>query len=364
MLRISSRTVTYNPSGWKNVKSIFGRNKKQQKQLVDNLPQKEKEVYLRDRELEKRTAGFNWEETGRSLIYNSERGWWYKFRNRTLWAVFADNCVTDSRIYEETQRESRIIYTFRGQQDLSNWDMMTDENIGGYSRCKMKVNEDNGLSLQFFGIVEQKVPELDWGITSRWSSFAMLYTKPWTRDYGRPDKLNVENHNCFELRFRGDGRKYDFDICATRVTQDSEAMWTTHIYTKGGYEWEVLRIPFYHFFQQHQDAKVMNQTILPIDSITGLRFRIQDDVQGPFKFELDYIATTYDTQFRQFHNKVYQLHLAKGNDLDASYDFSMTNSMKNHYYYDAYNPVLKRTNTLGQDTTARRIDPKHGFLKV
>ena len=70
MLRISSRTVTYNPSGWKNVKSIFGRNKKQQKQLVDNLPQKEKEVYLRDRELEKRTAGFNWEETGRSLIYN------------------------------------------------------------------------------------------------------------------------------------------------------------------------------------------------------------------------------------------------------------------------------------------------------
>ena len=80
-------------------------------------------------------------------------------------------------------------------------------------------------------------------------------------------------------------------------------MWTTHIYTKGGYEWEVLRIPFYHFFQQHHDAKVMNQTILPIDSITGLRFRIQDDVQGPFKFELDYIATTYDTQFRQFHNK-------------------------------------------------------------
>ena len=48
--------------------------------------------------------------------------------------------------------------------------MMTDENIGGYSRCKMKVNEDNGLSLQFFGILEQKVPELDWGITSRQGS--------------------------------------------------------------------------------------------------------------------------------------------------------------------------------------------------
>ena len=37
--------------------------------------------------------------------------------------------------------------------DLEYWDMMTDENIGGFSRCKMKVNADNGLSLQWFGIL-------------------------------------------------------------------------------------------------------------------------------------------------------------------------------------------------------------------
>lgn len=180
------------------------------------------------------------------------------------------------------------------------------------------------------------MPELDWGITSRWNSFAMLYTKPWIRDYGRPDKLNLEIHNCFELRFRGDGRKYDFDVMATRTSIDSkvslkisiglkpalQAIWSTHIYTKGGYEWETVRIPFYHFYQQHEDAKVMNQTILALDSITGLRFRLQDNVQeiyrffttysrisfsmnskGPFKFELDYIAAATDTQFRQFHNK-------------------------------------------------------------
>ena len=69
---------------------------------------------------------------------------------------------------------------------------------------------------------DTKVPELDWGITSRWNSFAMLYTKPWIRDYGRPDKLNLEMHNCFELRFRGDGRKYDFDVMATRNSIDSK----------------------------------------------------------------------------------------------------------------------------------------------
>ena len=31
-------------------------------------------------------------------------------------------------------------------------------------------------------------------------------------------------------------------------------------------------------------------------------------------------------------------------------------SLRNHYYFDAYNPPLKRTNNIGQDTTARRLD--------
>ena len=87
--------------------------------------------------------------------------------------------------------------------------------------------------MMWFGILENKPPELDWGKTSAWKSFATLYTKPWTRDYGRADKLNIEEHNCFEVRLRGDGRRYDFDIHATRDWADAEATWSTHIYTKG-----------------------------------------------------------------------------------------------------------------------------------
>ena len=94
-----------------------------------------------------------------------------------------------------------MLYCMRGDLDLEWWDMMTDENIGGGSKCKLKTSE-NGLSMMWFGILENKPPELDWGKTSAWKSFATLYTKPWTRDYGRADKLNIEEHNCFEVRLR------------------------------------------------------------------------------------------------------------------------------------------------------------------
>ena len=79
-------------------------------------------------------------------------------------------------------------------------------------------------------------------------------------------------------------------------------MWSTSIFTKGGYEWETIRIPFYHFFQQWQDAKVRDQTIMALEGIWGFRFRLQDDIKGPFKFEIDYFGAAYDFQFKTFHN--------------------------------------------------------------
>ena len=76
---------------------------------------------------------------------------------------------------------------------------------------------------------------------------------------------------------------------------------------KGGYEWETLRIPFHHFYQQYNDAKTRDQNTLPLDAITGFRFRIQDNVQGPFKLEIDYIASTYDWSYNTMTNQIYKV---------------------------------------------------------
>ena len=259
--------------------------------------------------------------------------------------IFRKYNLYESKIYGDVRRESVMLYCMRGDLDLEWWDMMTDENIGGSSKCKLKTSE-NGLSMMWFGILENKPPELDWGKTSAWKSFATLYTKPWTRDYGRADKLNIEEHNCFEVRLRGDGRRYDFDIHATRDWVDAEATWSTHIYTKGGYEWETLRIPFHHFYQQYNDAKTRDQTLLPLDAITGFRFRIQDNVQGPFKLEIDYIASTYDWSYHTMTNQTYKNAYAEGHGPDkihntfhsqrSSSNFNMLFYMENIIYFDKH----------------------------
>ena len=42
----------------------------------------------------------------------------------------------------------------------------------------------------------------------------------------------LKEYNCFVLRFRGDGRRYELDVHGNRVWENSNSMWTTSIYTK------------------------------------------------------------------------------------------------------------------------------------
>ena len=116
MIRIQSkRFIKFIPTPWTTAKTFFGQGKGETEHKADQLPVSEREVFLRQVKRERRGSGFDWEDTGRSLLYNRERGWAYKMSTRTVWALIMDKCVTKSRIYEETQRDSRIIYTFRGQ---------------------------------------------------------------------------------------------------------------------------------------------------------------------------------------------------------------------------------------------------------
>ena len=89
--------------------------------MLENLPQAERETYLRDLKKERhRYSGFDWESTGKSLLYNFERGNLYNIKTRSPLAVFRNHFGKDTRIYRETQREERIIYTFRGEKGTSD----------------------------------------------------------------------------------------------------------------------------------------------------------------------------------------------------------------------------------------------------
>ena len=249
-----------------------------------------------------KSSGFDWNSVGFSMLYNRERGSLAWGKNNIDPSGKTKAKFVNQKLFSETAaRRERILYTFRDVNDLEWWDMMTDENIEGFSKCKMTMNE-TGTGVMWYGHLDTRVPDIDWGRLSMWKSFAMLYTKTWERDYGRPDKLNLIEYNCFEFRIRGDGRRYEFDVHGNRVFEQSTSMWSTPIHTKGGYEWETIRVPFYHFYQQHKDAKVRDQTYLAVEGIWGFRFRLQDDVPGPFKLEIDYVGVAYDFEFKTFSN--------------------------------------------------------------
>ena len=64
--------------------------------------------------------------------------WW---QNNTDWSWGFQRKIAHSYIAKEVESLERILYTFRSDLDLTWWDMMTDENIDGSSRCQMKIND-------------------------------------------------------------------------------------------------------------------------------------------------------------------------------------------------------------------------------
>lgn len=223
----------------------------------------------------------------------------------------------------------------------------------------MKIAED-GAGIVWFGRLDTTPPDLDWGRLNYWKSFATLYTKPWERDYGRKDKLKLTHYNCFELRIRGDGRRYELDATGNRIYDNSTSMWTTPIFTRGGFEWETIRVPFYHMFQQFQDTKVRDQNFLSVEGIWELRFRIQDDIAGPFKLEIDYIAVAHDFAFDTFHNSHF-LNIEVKNSGMQDNGKSNSQSIKNHYFHDPYNKTLRKTANPNNDVFVQRLEPEYGF---
>ncbi|CAG5087542.1 Oidioi.mRNA.OKI2018_I69.PAR.g11568.t1.cds [Oikopleura dioica] len=337
-----------------------GQKTKEQKHFEKSLPPEELGAYIKYQKAERaKQSGFDWNSVGFSMLYNRERGSLAWAKNNIDPSGKTKAKFVNQKLFSETAaRRERILYTFRDINDLEWWDMMTDENIEGFSKCKMTMNE-TGTGVMWYGHLDTRVPDIDWGRLSMWKSFAMLYTKTWERDYGRPDKLNLIEYNCFEFRIRGDGRRYEFDVHGNRVFEQSTSMWSTPIHTKGGYEWETIRVPFYHFYQQHKDAKVRDQTYLAVEGIWGFRFRLQDDVPGPFKLEIDYVGVAYDFEFKTFSNDHYEQVMEQMLGTQEKF-YTNTQSIQNHFFHDPYRATLRRTTNVNNDTTATRQETLYG----
>ncbi|XP_039249011.1 complex I intermediate-associated protein 30, mitochondrial-like [Styela clava] len=207
----------------------------------------------------------------------------------------------ESRGRSKYFRDDEILYYFRERDDLEHWYTVTDKELGGKSWAEF-VQGDNGMTAAFRGYISQKLPKVmmpsahdKLEMKQNYRGFALLETKPFVNVSGLPDFLNISTFNCFEIRLRGDGRRYLFEINCEGPYMGFDVIYLTPIHTRGGPEWQTIKLPYGKFIASKSSMYLMQQSPLSQNNVSSFRFLLLDDIQGPFQLEIDYIAMKRDS---------------------------------------------------------------------
>eukprot|EP01134_Creolimax_fragrantissima_P008279 CFRG8279T1 len=186
------------------------------------------------------------------------------------------------------------MFSFRTDNDLAKWVVTSDNSLGGYSTAILLPSKRN--SVVFSGVLSTKVPQ-----HLKRSGYCAMRSKI------LPDKnalfkirgnYDLSDYDSLEIRFRGDGRAYAVNI-QTDGLQEQD-LYQTFIYTKGGPEWETLRLPLRDFALTYRGFMQNHQTTLNAANIRTVGFLLADRLDGPFSLEVESVdATSWDKSYSQ-----------------------------------------------------------------
>lgn len=187
-----------------------------------------------------------------------------------------------------------IFEHFDSDQSIKNWRPVADsDTLNGFSSSSF-TRSVSGHAL-FKGVLDTRVP--DDGVTMR-SGFAGVMGPPAPRDelWVKDTYYDWTKWNGLEIRFRGDGRKYNLTVNVASYASDLEAydLMFYPIYTRGGPYWQTLRIPFSKFVFSSGAVIQDNQGKFPAYRVKFVSVILQDNVVGPFEMEIDYLGLRFD----------------------------------------------------------------------
>lgn len=150
-------------------------------------------------------------------------------------------------------------------RDLA-WDVVDDDVMGGRSRGDVRLEKG---SLLFTGTTNT-----DGG------GFSSIRS--------RPRRFDLEGFEGIRVRVRGDARTYTFRL-TTRDSQSGSyrpSFWAD--FETRAEDWEVIDIPFDRFRPRWR-GRWLDGPELNTSAIDGLGLMIYDDMDGPFRLEVDWI---------------------------------------------------------------------------
>lgn len=199
--------------------------------------------------------------------------------------------------------KDKIIYQFRGPQDVKNWYCTSDHMFNGHSWCEL-TNSKNGKTINFRGYMSTELPRDRRPLPGPmgYKNFCYMQTKPWNDT--EMGYLDWEQFTNLKIRFRGDGRKYHLCFHSDYANIDAcPDMYMAMIQTNGGPQWQTISIPFSKFMVHNEFYLDMCQEKYvaskshpagPLHTVDYIRVMLYDTEPGPFSFEIDYIAVEKD----------------------------------------------------------------------
>uniref|UniRef100_A0A8D0QXE5 Complex I intermediate-associated protein 30, mitochondrial n=2 Tax=Sus scrofa TaxID=9823 RepID=A0A8D0QXE5_PIG len=152
-------------------------------------------------------------------------------------------------LHEVLLEQAKVVWQFRGKEDLDKWIVTSDKTIGGRSEAFLKMGKNNQSAL-LYGTLSSEAPQD--GESGR-SGYCAMISKVPRGPFEIKKSYDWSQFNTLYLRVRGDGRPWMVNIREdTDIIQRKDHMYSYFMFTRGGPYWQEVKIPFSKFFFSNQ----------------------------------------------------------------------------------------------------------------
>uniref|UniRef100_A0A8C9HXX3 Complex I intermediate-associated protein 30, mitochondrial n=1 Tax=Piliocolobus tephrosceles TaxID=591936 RepID=A0A8C9HXX3_9PRIM len=142
-------------------------------------------------------------------------------------------------LQEALLEQAKVVWQFRGKEDLDKWRVTSDKTIGGRSEVFLKMGKNNQSAL-LYGTLSSEAPQD--GESARSGYCAMISRIP-RGAFERKLSYDWSQFNTLYLRVRGDGRPWMVNIKEdTDFLQRTNQMYSYFMFTRGGPYWQEVKL--------------------------------------------------------------------------------------------------------------------------
>lgn len=175
------------------------------------------------------------------------------------------------------------LYDFNKPDTIKNFVSLSDAEIGGKSTVNLTKSKYGRML--FSGNVDINVPD---NVEIDHSGFCGIRSNPNIGLFDKVVTTDMSYYDCVEIKYRGDGRPFFVNIqTASMMLLNEFDLFQAFLFTKGGPNWEVERIPFTKFLMTYKGYLQDEQ--FDFDKVRTIGISLSDKKSGPYSLEVEYL---------------------------------------------------------------------------